>query len=72
MLRAERFVIKRYKGSHAIFENETGDVAVVPLNHPAKKVSPMVWRSCKKYVNPDGQWNNGRPPFRDSRKRKPG
>lgn len=50
MLRRSGFEVKRYSGSHAIFENERGMVAVVPLNHPSRKVTPIVWRNCKEYV----------------------
>ena len=51
MLRAKGFAIIRFKGSHAIFKNKSGETAVVPLNHPARKVSPVVWRSCKRYMD---------------------
>lgn len=51
MLRGNGFEIKRYKGSHAIFENESGKVAVVPLNHPARKVTPLVWHNCKECLH---------------------
>lgn len=51
MLRAKGFAIIRFKGSHAILKNKSGETALLPLIYPARKASPVVWRSCKRYVD---------------------
>lgn len=50
MLSAAGFEITRYSGSHAIWKHADGRTIPVPITHPSRKVTPVVWRNVKRVL----------------------